>query len=351
MTGKYRVWSSELTPSLANEAGMKAVIVNLFSSLHNAFLAVGLTQTLDAGQITDFGSIVAVGVNPSNFGYAIYEMNDIHHSNSPIFIKINFKASTASGAKAHIPIFEITVGSGSDGFGNLLNSTAMLRSVAQSESSMSFANAFNSGTTPSYVYLDEGIFWFGVNCGGINTSASSTSKPNFATPPAGPVVFFSVSRPCDESGDVVLDRVAVIMNHQHAISSYKDSFLLTNRHASCEFLNLKTGLSFLSKSPLSRPLSDQLVTINGSIPLNRAYGYFGDGKLLQVSGVSSASAVQVANGDTLDATLEGVKTRTYIVPHNSTRGYERVFAAGDDRNISGHPALDTPVMAWGGTEV
>jgi hypothetical protein len=77
-------------------------------------LAVGLTQTADTGQINTSTVTAPTAANTTQ-GYTIWSFNDTLQSTAPIFIKLEF----GSGNGQYYPIMWITVGTGSDGAGNI----------------------------------------------------------------------------------------------------------------------------------------------------------------------------------------------------------------------------------------
>lgn len=86
------------------------------SGMKTALAAVGLVQTADTGQI-DWTTVVAPVATQTVKGYEIWRFNDSLQSTVPIYIKIEY----GSGTGAAIPQIKYSVGSGTDGAGNLTN--------------------------------------------------------------------------------------------------------------------------------------------------------------------------------------------------------------------------------------
>lgn len=356
--GKYRVWGSVFYPAAEDIGGISVVIKKTFSDLHDALIAVGMTQTTDTGQIVDFESGVNVITtkNVTTHGFRVYELNDSFHTNSPIFIKVEYQSifrTNSSKGVAHMPMFTLQIGSGSNGSGGLVNASLGCASIQMDYIGLKYPELYNEGTFSSYVYLDDGVFWMAIGCGAIKTreTASLSVLPNY--PGAGsPIACFAISRACDEAGSIILNKAALIstarLSAPLSISDYVGFFQYA---PDCHFLDLSRGQWFRSARPLARPISDMQLTFNGSTPLSRLYGYFGDGKLTQLSGLASVPAGQISDGDVFQATLEGIKERIYTVPNRGIKGFQDITHPTDDRNYQSSPAFDTPVFSWGGTEV
>lgn len=83
-------------------------------AFHNSLLAVGVTNTADAGQI-NFATVTIPSAGVSG-GYKIYRFNDVLQATAPIFIRFDF--GTDSGG-ANIPQIWVQIGTGTDGAGTL----------------------------------------------------------------------------------------------------------------------------------------------------------------------------------------------------------------------------------------
>jgi hypothetical protein len=123
--------------------------------LSDALAAAGLTQTSDTGQI-NWATVTAPVASNGVGGYEIWRFNDAAHSTLPIFIKLEYAAGTTTVSR---PSMYITVGTASDGAGNISGTTLLPRIQM---------NGTNNGTTSTVVSFacyntDTGALWFGLN--------------------------------------------------------------------------------------------------------------------------------------------------------------------------------------------
>lgn len=115
----FRAWGSQLSAQLA---------------------AVGLTQTADTGQVN--WSTVTVAYSSSvAAGYEIWRFNDGLQGSAPIFLKLEYGASSAQQARLWL-----TVGTSSDGAGNITGSVQYQRTAINSPTA-------STNGTPYTTYL------------------------------------------------------------------------------------------------------------------------------------------------------------------------------------------------------
>jgi hypothetical protein len=106
-------FAAAFTMTFSNGAPTDAVF-RAWGVLFNAKLALaGLVQTADTGQIN--WTTVSTAVINTAAGYEIWRFNDTLQATAPVFLKIEY----GSGAATTGPSIWLTVGSGSDGAGNL----------------------------------------------------------------------------------------------------------------------------------------------------------------------------------------------------------------------------------------
>lgn len=116
-----------------------------------SLIDVGLVQTADSGQFTTGTySTVAAGTNnaASSFdvdAYLIYRFNDTLQATAPIFIKIEICKGVGAAAVGYLPVLRVTVGTGSDGVGNITGPTAQIRN--------------NNGSTSGAYFLVSAQSW------------------------------------------------------------------------------------------------------------------------------------------------------------------------------------------------
>lgn len=151
--GKYTFNTSY---SNTNDAGFQAWTTELF----NAFIAAGLVQTADTGQLA-----VPVAVpRPNNgvfAGYWIFRFNDTLQATSPIFIKIE----PGRGNNGHSTRARAQIGTGSDGAGGITGSVGWVYFISETTSTPSASPA------PTYLNHDEGFFGLIYKAGGVSSGA------------------------------------------------------------------------------------------------------------------------------------------------------------------------------------
>lgn len=146
--------------------------------------AVGLERTTDTGQL-DLATVSRPASTSTMSGYLIWKFTDSLASVAPIYIKVEFGLSGSSTAIG----FAITVGTGSDGAGNL--------SGPVTPRSITGANTAATSSSVSYACHTEGFL--GV-----------ISKP-YAIPSTHWGGGFSVCRTCDANGHPTADGAAIYM--------------------------------------------------------------------------------------------------------------------------------------------
>lgn len=108
------------------------------SSIHNAILACGLVQTADTGQadpatINPVTSIISAG-------YCVYRFNDALQVASPIYLRIDW----SHGNGSNVAGLWISVGTGTDGAGNLTGATSGVFKCTPAQAATAAANHFVS---------------------------------------------------------------------------------------------------------------------------------------------------------------------------------------------------------------
>jgi hypothetical protein len=126
------------------------------SYLAARFLAVGLVQTADTGQIN--WTTVTAPVSISTYqGYEIWRFDDTLQATAPVYFKIQYGSGNVS---ANNPATSIVFGTGSDGTGNLTGSlsTAIVSTITAYATAGSL---FGSGSTNRFVFAT----WNGASTG------------------------------------------------------------------------------------------------------------------------------------------------------------------------------------------
>lgn len=156
------------------------------SNLNAALAAVGLTQTADTGQ-ANWTTITRPAIN-TYAGYEIWRFNDTLQATAPVFIKIQY----GTGSSAGNPRFAISVGTGSDGAGNLTGLVSTARPVVQN-------SAPSAGTFNTYACYKDGslsLLWM---------------YQGTATPANSYYGGFTISRTSDYSGNWTADGLLVVL--------------------------------------------------------------------------------------------------------------------------------------------
>lgn len=98
------------------QSGSAPYMQSWAGTVRSTFLAGGWVQTADAGQ-TNATALPAATAAGQAVGYEIWRMSDALQATAPVFVKVEYGSGTSVGPVA----LWITVGTGSDGAGNLTN--------------------------------------------------------------------------------------------------------------------------------------------------------------------------------------------------------------------------------------
>lgn len=161
-------------------------------ALHQAILDCGLIDPGDSGQ-ADFDTVPRPGTN--TYVYRIYRFDDTQQGSAPVFIRIEY--GTASQAAR--PAIQVTVGTGSDGSGNIT-------SPIISNQGISVGNVTpDSGTNyTTRVCVVDGCFWFAQALGSQGGACHA---------------FFSAYRSVGSDGVANGDAIAIIRRGGGAATS------------------------------------------------------------------------------------------------------------------------------------
>lgn len=107
-------------------AGTDAIMRTLGAAVKAMFLAAGLTQTADTGQI-DWTTYTRPALNTPG-GYEVYRMNDANQATAPVFLRLEW----AIGNAADRPSLRMDLGSATNGAGTLVGSTQYVAGLASS---------------------------------------------------------------------------------------------------------------------------------------------------------------------------------------------------------------------------
>jgi hypothetical protein len=132
-------FNANLIPEQSTDAAFRAWatwVAGVFA------LASTWTNTADTGQI-NLTTVTRPTVANTSQGYKIYSMNDTLQATKPVFVKIEF----GSGSNAAYPALWLTIGTGSDGAGNLTGVLFPRTQIACVASSTTGSAAYGSANT------------------------------------------------------------------------------------------------------------------------------------------------------------------------------------------------------------
>lgn len=112
------------------------------STISSAISTVGWVQTSDTGQI-NWTTVTYPTAADTSKGYEIWRMNDSLQSTAPLFLKIEY----GSGGGAGFPALWVTVGTGTDGAGNLTGQVSTRRNLRCGNYTATLTPGFVSGTS------------------------------------------------------------------------------------------------------------------------------------------------------------------------------------------------------------
>lgn len=274
-----------MTTSSGNFVFDNSTLANFKSwaqAISNAFSTFGWTQTTDTGQV-NWGTIGAV---PSGFVYEIWKASDTLAATLPIFVKVEYGASTTSVQ------LRFTVGTSSNGTGTITGQTVSAAPWAaigfNTNQGATLFPCFFSGTTGEF------RMWMW---------ASTT-----AGVPIG--ALFVIERSKDSSGNNTADYfTAVITNQNSSSQCCQQSITLSGAG------NRETGI--ITPTLTSNSNTGSALGTVAAFPVFPVLGKVGNPMLGLMSVVSSDAA---PNGTVTVASMYG-STHTFIVTAgNATPG-------------------------------
>lgn len=127
----------------------------LATLVHDHFVAAGLVQTADSGQI-NLASVVKPAAITTVAGYEVWRFDDTLAGSFPIYFKIEY---ASNGTSANNAAFWITVGTGSDGAGTITSTALANAGTVQARKQISVATtgAASGIVLPCYFdYMSDG---------------------------------------------------------------------------------------------------------------------------------------------------------------------------------------------------
>jgi hypothetical protein len=120
------------------------------SGIAAGIVAAGITKTTDTGQI-DWTTVAFPSTTLQKRGYEIYRFNDALQATRPVFMRIDY----GSGSYQYNPMMWLTVGTATDGAGNITAHASFPNSIAAVRTlHYNTGSAFYSAT-PQPVYVDS----------------------------------------------------------------------------------------------------------------------------------------------------------------------------------------------------
>jgi hypothetical protein len=273
-------WST--TNTCTTDAEFRALIVEL----QGKFSAVGLVQTSDTGQINT-STVAKPTVNNTAAGYDIWRFNDTTQSTAPLYIKLEY------GVTGTVTLFGmwITIGSGTDGAGNLTGVTTTRRQTSPSSGSPSVS------TWTSYLCYKDGFLGLVWKAGGMGSSIGQN--------------VFAISRTCDGSGAWSATG-AVLYTRNTVLANTALPVVQAVRFASTATSYTQSTGGFCLVPHAS------IVTSSGNNPIYLHWMPSPD--MVPVLGMCTHVTSQISLG-TFTATLVGTTARTYLTMGATALGF------------------------------
>lgn len=246
--------------------------------LQTKFLAAGLVQTADTGQI-NWVTVVRPGTNAEG-GYEVYRMNDALQGTAPVFLRIGY--GTGSGTTT--PRIQVTLGTGSDGAGAITGTAlTIIRSIHGNVAQIT------DTARQSYLCVTEGFI-------GLNWKVASGVTEGL----------FIFCRTCASNGSPSVTGGMVVWGNGSATALAATQalrFAASAQAFTARTSTVDSALGFNPQVPTSTAVgADNQVFMGWTITPAVA-------PLFGVCGVLDA---EVADGNTFNATLVGSTPRTYV---------------------------------------
>lgn len=320
-------------------------------------IALGLEQTADTGQLADFTDTLTHTASAVNtvYGYRLYKFTD---SLGSIYLKVGFgtRFSTLGGDTWFPPFFALSIGTGTDGAGNLVNATPSRNYPyipPTGSSSLTPTTLCYAGMRTSYGYAGEGLMWVAMKVGVIRQKSSSDTTYILRasldqTLDGFPLLFFAIARPQGldgqpQPGAAALVAPSPITNSPSATGAGYPNYYTPSCDAVTEGGSIKSSCSILAK-----PAYDVTSMRDSNLYVGVPFMSFGS-DVSQLYGIASLSAPAVASGDTLTMVLGGTEEQTLFIPHRGIPGIAQLNF--NWHGAAGNPGNDTLALRWEGDSV
>lgn len=141
------VITTNTSPYLSTDAQFRAYC----QSISNTIVAGGWVMTADTGQ-ANFATMISASVAYTAAGYNIFKMNDALQATAPCYIKLEY----GCGSTTSTPGFWITVGTGSDGAGNLTGAGTRCPTYPITNSAIAYPTRYSIDTNRLVIALWTG---------------------------------------------------------------------------------------------------------------------------------------------------------------------------------------------------
>lgn len=185
------------TPSNASDALFRAWGLAIETALT---VSGGLIKTADTGQI-DWDTVLAPTVVSTKKGYIILRFDDALQASAPVFIRMDFGSYTSSASN---PAIWITVGTGSDGAGNITG-VCFAETTMGGTAAASAISYYSVSTNRFLLFL-----WVGVTMTNIISLERSRNSAGTETSEAVMLIRYSKALGAWKNRYVLLSGVATI---------------------------------------------------------------------------------------------------------------------------------------------
>jgi hypothetical protein len=259
--------------------------------------AIGCVQTADTGQIN--WATATRPTTPVNTaaGYEIWRFNDALQATAPIFFKLEYGTggSTNAAVGSQAPGMWLTVGTGSDGAGNITGVVSVRRQLHTTSSGTSTTITTTATTTPSQSYFCHAAGFLGC----IFHYGSTLLIPWGS---------FAIVRYCDNNGAPIGDGFVVYW----CCFSTETAALVAGCASSVRTASPSAGAMPVSNGNYAMFPHKQINSLdeNGNI---QAFGHWAPTlKMKPLFAMCSLFNGEVAIGNTFQTALVGTTLRTFI---------------------------------------
>ena len=273
------------------------------SDLLEKITDTGLIQTSDTGQLVP--ATVPLPTTGSNsgsvqIGYWIFRFDDDMQAVAPIFLRVEIRVSGSAGD--HIPVFSVTIGTGTDGAGAITGLQTTLNSTGDITTGSSLPS-LTVNSASSICYSPERGFF------GILYQPGNYRDPSNRQVVRSPMAFF-VSRTQLPNGEATDEGVSLYAQGSTSANS-QSSNTWSNTYLQAAFIDFAVGVVTTAGSGTAVPTLSLPTIRDGKYVLQRAY-HHGIGApchnlLLYPVSIGNAD-IEVVSGGTVPAMFKPLGT-------------------------------------------